>query len=73
MSDNLFEILEARFPSGPDAIAFELEDGSTISYDEMNARAAQMANLMVSLGAEAGDRVAVQVEKSPESVMLYLA
>jgi malonyl-CoA/methylmalonyl-CoA synthetase len=73
MSDNLFEILEARFPSGPDAIAFELEDGSTISYDEMNARAAQMANLMVSLGAETGDRVAVQVEKSTESVMLYLA
>ena len=73
MSDNLFEILEDAFPADMDAIAFELEDGSTISYGDMNARSAQMANLLVSLGADVGDRVAVQIEKTPEAVMLYLA
>ena len=71
-SGNLFELLDSRFPAGPDAIAFHLEDGRTISYDGMNATAAQIANLLVSLGAHVGDRVAVQVEKTPEAVMLYL-
>ena len=51
---------------------FLLEDGTTISYGGMNARAAQIANLLGDLGAQVGDRVAVQVEKTPEAVMLYL-
>jgi malonyl-CoA/methylmalonyl-CoA synthetase len=72
MSDNLFEVLEAHFPKGPDATAFQLEDGTCISYDNMNAKAAQIANLLTNLGAAVGDRVAVQVEKTPEAVMLYL-
>ena len=73
MSDNFFEILETRFPKGEEATAFLLEDGTRISYDEMNASSAQMANLLTSLGANTGDRVAVQVEKTPQAVMLYLA
>ena len=32
-----------------------------------------MAALLRSFGAPAGARVAVQVEKSPEALMLYLA
>jgi malonyl-CoA/methylmalonyl-CoA synthetase len=72
MSDNLFEILETRFPANPDATAFLLEDGTTISYGVLNTRAAQMANLLTDLGAQVGDRIAVQVEKTPEAVMLYL-
>ncbi len=72
MSDNLFEILESRFPADAEATAFLLEDGTAISYGDMNARAAQIANLLGDLGAQVGDRVAVQVEKTPEAVMLYL-
>jgi malonyl-CoA/methylmalonyl-CoA synthetase len=72
MSDNLFEILESRFPADAEATAFLLEDGTAISYGDMNAQAAQIANLLGDLGAQVGDRVAVQVEKTPEAVMLYL-
>ncbi|MFP5405511.1 MAG: malonate--CoA ligase, partial [Gammaproteobacteria bacterium] len=34
---------------------------------------ARMANVLAGLGLPAGSRVAVQVEKSPEALMLYLA
>lgn len=51
----------------------EAEDGRSISYGEMLARSAQLAHVLSQLGAEAGDRVAVQVEKSPEAIFLYLA
>ena len=32
-----------------------------------------MANLLVALGLQVGDRVAAQVDKSPEALVLYLA
>lgn len=51
----------------------EAEDGRSISYGEMLARSAQLAHVLSQLGVEAGDRVAVQVEKSPEAIFLYLA
>ena len=35
--------------------------------------AARMAHAMVDLGLSTGDRVAVQVEKSPEALALYAA
>ncbi len=34
--------------------------------------AGRLANLLTGLGLEPGDRVAVQVEKSPEALILYL-
>ncbi|MER8759992.1 malonyl-CoA synthase [Mesorhizobium sp. M0976] len=51
----------------------ETEDGRSISYGETLARSAQLAHALSQLGVEAGDRVAVQVEKSPEAIFLYLA
>lgn len=44
-----------------------------LSYREARARSAQLAHALVGLGVRPGDRVAVQVEKSPEAVLLYLA
>jgi malonyl-CoA/methylmalonyl-CoA synthetase len=51
----------------------ETADGRVLSYADVLAGSAALANVLVSLGAAPGDRVAVQVEKSPEALLLYLA
>ncbi|MER9212270.1 malonyl-CoA synthase [Mesorhizobium sp. M0663] len=72
MSNHLFDAFRARMPT-PGRLLMEAEDGRSISYGEMLARSAQLAHVVSQLGVEAGDRVAVQVEKSPEAIFLYLA
>ncbi|MES0096300.1 malonyl-CoA synthase [Mesorhizobium sp. M0019] len=72
MSNHLFDAFRARMPT-PGRLLMEAEDGRSISYGEMLARSAQLAHVLSQLGIEAGARVAVQVEKSPEAIFLYLA
>jgi malonyl-CoA/methylmalonyl-CoA synthetase len=48
-------------------------DGETITYGGLFVRSAQLANALVSFGVKRGDRVAVQVEKSPEALLLFIA
>src|ERR1700741_3319219 len=69
---NLFSRLFDRLDD-PGRLAIETLDGRHITYGELIARAGQMANVLVSRGVKAGDRVAVQVEKSVENLVLYLA
>ena len=72
MSDNLFDDIRARI-SSPDKTFIETNAGVRISYGEMLARTAQLANVLVLRGVEPGDRIAVQVDKTPENLLLYLA
>ncbi len=72
MSDDLFSLIEARIPDRAKPFLI-LADGGTVTYGEMLGLSAQLARLLVALGVEPGDRVAVQVDKSPETLMLYLA
>ncbi|MCB5410369.1 malonate--CoA ligase [Pseudogemmobacter faecipullorum] len=72
MSQNLFDRLEASITS-PAATAIETLAGERISYGALLARTGQMANALVSLGLTPGGRVAVQIEKSVEGIILYLA
>ncbi|WP_407157487.1 malonate--CoA ligase [Bradyrhizobium sp. STM 3557] len=58
---------------GPNRLAIETHDGKRISYGDLVARAGQIANVLVARGVKPGDRVAVQVEKSVENLVLYLA
>jgi malonyl-CoA/methylmalonyl-CoA synthetase len=73
MSDNLYERLAAAFPTDRRAACFLLSGGSEISYGALEAGAGRMATLLLARGVSPGDRVAMQVEKSPDAVMLYLA
>jgi malonyl-CoA/methylmalonyl-CoA synthetase len=73
MTENLFAVFRARFPADPRTPFLILPDGRTVTYADMEAGTARIANLLVSLGVKTGDRVAMQVEKSPEAVFLYLA
>jgi malonyl-CoA/methylmalonyl-CoA synthetase len=49
------------------------ENGGCVSYSAALGRSAQYANALNGLGIAKGDRIAVQVTKSPEAVYLYLA
>ncbi|MBK9082599.1 MAG: malonyl-CoA synthase [Rhizobiales bacterium] len=71
MSDNLFELIRARVPD-PDKIVIHAPDRD-ISYAGLIALSGQVANALVALGVRVGDRVAVQADKSPEMLLVYLA
>ncbi len=70
---NLFSIFESRFPQDRSATLVETPDGERFSYAEMDRITASIASYLTALGIERGDRVAVQVDKSPYALFLYLA
>ena len=70
---NLFAALRAAFPRNLDEIAIETDNGLNYSWRDLERATAMLANLLESLGLPKGSRIAVQVEKSVEAVMLYLA
>ncbi|MFC3567915.1 malonyl-CoA synthase [Paracoccus sp. TOH] len=72
MSDNLFDLLVAGIRD-PGAVAIETQAGERIRYAELIARSGRMANALAAFGVQPGDRVAVQVEKSVQAIILYLA
>ncbi|GAB4203978.1 MAG: malonyl-CoA synthase [Tibeticola sp.] len=74
---NLYAVLRAAFPADLDAIAIEVADGPSAglaySWRDLDRASAMIANLLASLDLPAGSRVAVQVDKSVEAMLLYLA
>ena len=72
MPSYLFAKLSARMPAA-DRPFIETPTGRVITYGDLVAGTGRIANALVARGVGPGDRVAVQVEKSPEAVMLYLA
>lgn len=70
---NLFAALRAAFPADLDGIAVETDSGLFYSWRDLDRASAMMANLLGALGLEEGARIAVQVEKSVEAMILYLA
>lgn len=50
-----------------------LMDGETITHQKFLEMAAQIANSLKQMGLKVGDRIAAQVEKSPEALALYAA
>ena len=72
-NENLFAALRAAFPADLKAIAVETDNGLNYSWRDLERATAMLANLLVSLKLPAGSRIAVQVEKSVEAMLLYLA
>jgi malonyl-CoA/methylmalonyl-CoA synthetase len=71
-SANLFDLIAARAPH-PDKLALETGDAAALTYGELFKRSARAANALVALGVKPGDRVAAQIEKSPDVITLALA
>jgi malonyl-CoA/methylmalonyl-CoA synthetase len=57
----------------PDRVFIANGDGRMLTYGGLRALSARLAGALVALGVKPGDRVAAQVEKSPEAIALYLA
>ena len=70
---NLFCALRAAFPADLNAVAVETDDGLQYSWQDLDRATAMVANLLASLELPEGSRIAVQVEKSVEAMVLYLA
>ncbi|WP_337181930.1 malonyl-CoA synthase [Shinella sp.] len=71
MANHLFDAIRAAATS--EATFIETAEGRRWTYGDMIRLSGQMAGMLRRLGVAPGDRVAVQVEKSPEALMLYLA
>ncbi|TMV04959.1 AMP-binding protein [Ruegeria sediminis] len=59
--------------AGKDTPFLHLPDGEVITHAGFLDTAARIANALTGLGLEPGNRVAVQVQKSPEALALYAA
>jgi len=72
MQYNLYTQILSR-ASDRDAPCIRTADGRVYTYGDVDTLSARFANVLRSRGVVIGDRVAVQVEKSPEAIILYLA
>ncbi len=73
MNHNLYALLSSHFPADPTAACMILPDERVWTFGDVERASARIANLIVALGLKPGDRVAAQVEKTPEALVLYLA
>jgi len=67
----LFDTLTRE--AAPGDLFMEGPDGERTLYGDLDELTGRLANALVELGVRPGDRVAVQVEKSPQNLLLYLA
>ena len=73
MSENLFATFRSRFPADLSKTFLERPDGSIVTYADLIRLSGLLANALKRLGVKPGDRVAAQVEKSVEALLIYLA
>ena len=71
MSDSLYTLIRSRI-ADPAKTFIETGEGRIFSYADTFALAGRFANTLKTLGLQPGDRVAVQVDKSAEALILYL-
>ncbi len=72
MTNHLFSTIRSHMtdPAKPFIVT---NDERRITYADLVTQSGRLANALVQRGVQPGDRVAVQVEKSPDALMLYLA
>jgi malonyl-CoA/methylmalonyl-CoA synthetase len=73
---NLFLALREAFPADGDSAAIETADTAApliYTWRDIDRASAMIANLLAGLELPEGARVAVQVDKSVEALLLYLA
>ena len=71
-TNNLYKILRQNFSNNMDATFLSVPGGDSITYGEMDELSAKLASALRQLDVMPGDRICVQVEKSPYNILLYL-
>ncbi len=72
MANPLYDTLFGQH-AGKTTAFLHLVDGSQITHDGFLQMAARYAHVLAGLGASPGDRVAVQIAKSPQALAVYAA
>jgi malonyl-CoA/methylmalonyl-CoA synthetase len=70
--NHLFDLILSKV-ADPEKTFIQTPDGASITYAQMLSASARYAHALAALGVAPGDRVAVQMEKSPAYLFLYLA
>ncbi len=71
MGNHLYDIIAARMADKA-ALFLTTGSGRQITYGDVDTISGRMAATLAHLGVKKGDRVAAQIEKSPEALLLYL-
>ena len=71
-SANMFDLIAARVRR-PEQLAMETSDATFLTYRALFERSSRAANALVALSVKPGDRVAAQVDKSTDVIVLMLA
>ena len=72
MTNPLYDALFGRHQGAQTPFLHRM-DGSVLTHAEFLGQAAQIAHVLVDMGLVPGDRLAAQVQKSPEALALYAA
>ncbi|WP_341234799.1 malonyl-CoA synthase [uncultured Sulfitobacter sp.] len=72
MANPLFDRLFGKH-AGTSRVFLHLADGQTITYADFLRMAAQYAGALTKFGLVPGDRLAVQIAKSPQALAVYAA
>jgi amino acid adenylation domain-containing protein len=64
----IHELFEQQAAAQPDAIAVVFE-GESLTYDELNTRANQLAHYLIGLGVQPDDRVAICSERNTDLIV----
>ncbi|MNK71728.1 Long-chain-fatty-acid--CoA ligase [compost metagenome] len=70
---SLFALIHDRLASAPETPVLIVPEGPSYTGMQLLEQASRYAAFLSGLGVAKGDRVAVQVAKSPEALILYMA
>jgi malonyl-CoA/methylmalonyl-CoA synthetase len=72
-NQNFYTLFSDHLGAAPSAPCIETEAGEVLDRAWLERLSARYANFLIGLGCVPSDRVAVQVDKSPQALALYLA
>jgi malonyl-CoA/methylmalonyl-CoA synthetase len=70
---NVFSLFRSRFPEDRQREFLQTASGQVYRYADLETQTARIAAALRGLGVAPGERVACQVDKSPQALFLYLA
>lgn len=73
MTHNLYDLYQKSFSPFLSETAIVVENDISFTYQDIDERCAQYANLFQGLNIKSGDRIVAQVEKSYDALMIYFA